>query len=74
MIISVNSGFLEIEYVPKTDRTTFSISDVVGKVLLHGNYKLPDSKKIAINHLKNGTYFFSIIDGDLLLKTRFLKH
>jgi hypothetical protein len=72
-IISLKETELEVNYLCKTKQVSYCIADFGGNVLMRGDYKCLTENKLSINILPKGIYTLCIIDGDSLIKARFLK-
>ncbi len=73
MHLSDNGNTLTINYSGKTTYVTYCIADFSGNVLMRGNFDELKENKISIENLRKGLYTFCIVDGDSLIKNRFLK-
>ena len=73
IIASINSKELKLNYVCKTSQVNYSISDLSGNIIQHGNYDCLVDSTVPVHDLPSGIYVLSIIDGDEFCKTRFRK-
>lgn len=74
IIASVTSKELKLNYLCKTSQVSYSISDLSGNIIQHGNYDCLIDSTVPIVDLAVGMYVLSIIDGDEFCKTRFRKN
>lgn len=74
IIESVTSQELKLNYVCKTSHVNYSISDMMGNIIQHGNYDCLIDSVVPIDNLPAGIYLLCIIDGDSFCKTRFRKN
>lgn len=74
MILSATNECLELNYVCKTKKVSYSIADFVGNVIKCGNYKSLTGNQLFIHDLPKGIYMLCIIDGDTLCQFRFSKN
>lgn len=73
IIKSVSSRELKLGYVCKTSHVNYSISDMAGNIIQHGNYDCLINSTVPIDNIPSGMYILCIIDGDELHKISFRK-
>jgi hypothetical protein len=73
MLLVENNQVLEFKYSCKTDQVSYCIADFAGNVIMRGQFDNLDKNKISISKLQRGMYTLCIVDGDTLVKNRFLK-
>lgn len=70
----IDNAYLELNYQCKTPQVSYSIADYVGNIVLRGSYDCIINNKLDVQELARGVYMLCIIDGDSLIKTRFMKN
>lgn len=73
MLFLENENTLTINYEGITTHVSYCIADFAGNVLMRGEFNEIRDNKISIRSLKSGTYTLCIIDGDSLVKKKFIK-
>jgi hypothetical protein len=61
---------LEISYTPKSDRPTYDICDLEGRVIKSGLVKRK-KMRLKVNDLINSSYMLLILDGEHVTSKRF---
>ena len=68
--LSDDQKFLEISYVPKTNKPIFDICDPSGSILKSGTMT-KKNMRVRIADLLDSVYVFLILDGDRIRSKKF---
>lgn len=64
-----NNGTFFIYHAPELSNTFFTISNLSGKILFRNTLDRSSISKINLPNIENGIYYFSVIEGDVILKS-----
>ena len=66
-----STRILVLDYIPKTDKAFYDISDLDGRVIQTGSILSDDASIQLRDGLRSGRYLIYVVDGDEVAKGRF---